>query len=94
MSTAIKDDDTLLALGHVRYHYRDFANHRFEIALSVPLAHGIEFDIGALYQFGRHGDEERLVLKIAKEFKSGGIIHVGLEAGEHPVVFAGLAFPM
>ena len=31
--------------------------------------------------------------KIVKEFKSGGIMHVGLEAREHPSFFAGMALP-
>jgi hypothetical protein len=94
MSTAIRDDDRLLMLAHVRYHYRNFADHRFEIALSVPLAHGFEVDLGTSYQFGRHGNEERLVVKLEKEFKSGGILHIGCEAGEHPAFFAGIAFPL
>jgi len=35
LSRAIRDGDTLLLLAHVRYHYRNFADHRFEIALSL-----------------------------------------------------------
>ncbi len=93
MSLGIKDGDSLLLLAHVRYHYHDFADHRFEIALSVPLAHGIAIDVGTSYQFGRNRDEEKLVIKIAKEFNSGGIVHVGFEAGGGSAVFAGLAFP-
>ena len=83
----------MLLLAHVRYHYRNFADHRFEIALSLPLPHGLAFDIGTSYQFGRKRDEGRVVIKIEKEFKSGGIVHVGFEAREGAAVFAGLAFP-
>jgi hypothetical protein len=93
LSWGIRDGDTLLLLAHVRYHYRNLADHRFEIALSLPLPHGLAIDIGTSYQFGRNRDEERLVIKLEKEFKSGGIVHVGFEAREGAAVFAGLAFP-
>jgi len=93
LSLALKDGDTVFLLCHLRYYYRHFADHRFEIALSLPLPHGLAFDIGTSYQFGRKRDEERLVIKIEKEFKSGGIVHVGFEAREGAAVFAGLAFP-
>jgi hypothetical protein len=93
VSLGIKDGDNLLFLGHVRYHYDRFADHRFEIALSVPLAHGLAIDLGTSYQFGRHGDKQGLVIKLFKEFKSGGIVHVGLEARQNPAVFAGMVLP-
>lgn len=93
LSLGIKDGDALLLLAHVRYYYRHFADHRFEIALSVPLAHGLAFDVGTSYQFGRHGEEQGLAVKLFKEFKSGGIVHIGLEAGERPVFLAGIALP-
>ena len=93
LSLGIKDGDNLLFLGHLRYHYDKFADHRFEIALSVPLAHGLAIDLGTSYQFGRHRDKQGLVIKLFKEFKSGGIVHVGLEARQHPAVFAGIVFP-
>ena len=93
VSLGIKQGDNLLMLAHVRYHYRNFADHRFEIALSVPLAQGMAFDVGTSYQFGRHPEEGGLVVKLFKEFKSGGIMHVGMEAREHPSFFAGIAIP-
>ncbi len=70
-----------------------FLSRAIRDALSLPLPHGLAFDIGTSYQFGRKRDEERLVIKIEKEFKSGGIVHVGFEAREGAAVFAGLAFP-
>ena len=93
LSLGIKDGDRLLLLGHVRYYYCHFADHRFEISLSVPLAHGFAIDLGTSYQFGRNGEEERLVVKVSKELKAGGIVHVGLEARERSAFFAGIAFP-
>ena len=93
LSLALKDGDTVFLLCHLRYYYRHFADHRFEIALSVPLARGLAVDVGSSYQFGQHPKEDGLVVKLFKEFKSGGILHVGLEAQEHPTFFAGIALP-
>jgi hypothetical protein len=93
LSFALKEGDTLSLLGHVRYHYLSFAEHRFDLALSVPLGRGLGFDLGTSYQFGRHGHQEGLVLRLLKEFKSGGVLHVGMDAREHPAMFAGIALP-
>ncbi|HKS38802.1 MAG TPA: hypothetical protein VJW76_16525 [Verrucomicrobiae bacterium] len=93
LSAGIKDHDRVFLLGHVRYHYRPFSEHRFEVALSVPLDHGFAIDVGTSYQFGGRDEEERLVVKLFKEFKRGGILHVGLEARQHPAFLAGIALP-
>ena len=93
LSFVLKEGGTACLLGHVRYHYVSLAEHRFEVALSVPLGRGLGIDLGTSYQFGRHGHEEGLVVKLLKEFKSGGILQVSLEAREHPAMFAGIAFP-
>jgi len=93
LSAGIKDHDRVFLLGHVRYHYRPFTEHRFEVALSVPLDHGFAIDVGTSYRFGGHDEEERLVVKLFKQFKRGGILHVGLEARQHPAFFAGMALP-
>jgi hypothetical protein len=93
LSFLLKEGDAVSLLGHVRYHYLSFAEHRFDLALSVPLGRGLGFDLGTSCQFGRHGHQEGLVVKLLKEFKSGGILHVGMEAREYPAVFAGIALP-
>ena len=93
LSFVLKEGDTVSLLGHVRYHFVSFAEHRFEIALSVPLGRGLGLDVGTSYQFGRHGHEEGLVVKLLKELKSGGILHLSMEAREHPAVFAGMVLP-
>jgi len=93
LSLGIKEGDDLLFLGHLRYHYRAFAEHLVELALSVPLAHGLAVDLGASYQVGPKGAEERLTVKFFKQFKSGGILHVGMEVRERPACFAGIALP-
>lgn len=93
LSFSVKDGDTLVMLANMRYYYRNFANHCFELALSMPLPHGLAVDIGTSYQFGRRVEQDGLVVKVFKEFKSGGILHVGLEARQHPAFFAGIAFP-
>ncbi len=94
LSLGIKDGNRTLLLGNVRYHYVNFADHRFELALSAPLGSGLSLDAGTSYQFGRHDDAKRVALKLCKEFKHGGILHVGLEVREHPALIAGISIPM
>ena len=93
LSFILKEGDAVSLLGHVRYHYLSFAEHRFDIALSVPLGRGLGFDLGTSYQFGRHRHQEGLVFKLLKELKSGGVLHIGIEARERPAMFAGMALP-
>ncbi len=93
LSMGIRDGDTLLMLAHMRYHYDQFAEHLFEIALSLPLAHGFSIDLGTSYRLGREGEQAGLVFKLFKELKSGGILHIGLEARERSAFFAGIALP-
>jgi hypothetical protein len=93
LSLAVKDGDSLVLLTHVRYHYRLFGDHQFEIALSLPLTFGFAIDIGTSYEFGRYGEEKRSTVKLVKELKSGGIVHLGLEAKERPALLAGITFP-
>jgi len=93
LSTAIKHGDTVLLLAHLRYRYSHFSDHKCEFALSAPLAHRCLIDLGTSYQFGRQNQAERLVLKLVKELKSGGVLHVGFEVQERPVLIAGLTIP-
>jgi len=93
-SLGIRDGERVFLFANVRYYYRLFADHRFEIALSLPLTHGFAIDIGTSYDFGRYGDERRLAIKLFKELKTGGIVHIGLEAKERPALLAGITFPL
>ena len=93
VSVPIKDGDKLILLSHVRYHYEGFADHKFEFAISVPLANRCSIDMGTLYRFGRHDEQSRLALKLFKEFGNAGIVQLGCEVQSHPVLFAGLAVP-
>jgi hypothetical protein len=93
LSFVLKEGGTAALLGHVRYRYVSLAEHRFELALSVPLGRGLAFDVGTSCQFGQNGHQEALVVKLLKEFKSGGILHVSMEAREHTAFFAGMALP-
>jgi hypothetical protein len=86
--------DTLLVLADLRYHYEDFANHKFEFALSVPLTQGFSIDLGTAYQMNRHDDAMQMVLKLSKQFSRGGIVHVGMEVQEHPRFQVGLSLPL
>jgi hypothetical protein len=93
-SMRIRDEETTFLLSHLRYHYRDFADHRFELSLSVPLAHGFTIEVGTSYQFGHRGEERRLALKAFREFKSGGMVLVGLDVRQSPGAFAGISIPL
>jgi hypothetical protein len=94
MSTSIWNGETLLMLAHVRYHYEDFSNHKFELALSLPLPHGFSIDAGTAYQITRHEDVTRMVFKLNKQFKNGGVMHIGMEAQEHPNFLVGMSLPL
>jgi hypothetical protein len=84
-------DNTVL-LANLRYYYDHFAHHRVELALSVPMAYGMTLDFGSAYEFGAHEDQ-KLVVKLLKEIKGGGIAHVGFEVRDHPTLIAGITFP-
>jgi hypothetical protein len=93
LSWAIKDGDTVWLLGNARYHFRNFGDHDFELALSLPIAQGFSADLGTSYQFGTHPAEKKVVLKLLKTLKSGGILHVALEARQQPTLIAGITLP-
>lgn len=92
-STGIWSGGSLLAMAHLRYHYRKFSEHQFEFALSVPLPHKISLDVGTAYQFGQKVESKKLVLKISKQLRGGGIVHVGMEAQERPKFLVGMSLP-
>jgi hypothetical protein len=92
-SFAVKDDGHTLFLSHVRYYYDHFNDHRFEFAVSLPLLHGLALDMGTSYQFGRSNGKERVAVKLTREFASSGIIHLGFELREHPILMAGITLP-
>jgi hypothetical protein len=86
--------DTLLGLMDLRYHYRNLAEHQFECALSVPLAHNFALDIGTAYQLRPQDEALKMVLKISKQLERGGIVHVGLDVQEHPRFQFGVSIPL
>lgn len=94
LSVRLTEAERLILLGHVRYYYHDFADHRFELAMSLPLAHGVAVDIGTAYQFGQHREEKKLVVKLFKPLPRGGVLHVGVELQKSPTLFAALSLPM
>ena len=83
-----------LLLGNVRYYLQNFVDHRFELSVSFPLPAGIAFDLGTFYQFGPHNEQRRLVAKLFKPLKHGGIAHLGVEVQRDPVLFAGVTMPL
>lgn len=94
VSTGIWSKEKLLAMAHLRYHFRHFTDHQFEMALSVPLSRGVAFDVGTSYEFGRHAEAKKLVLKLSKQFSNGGIVHVGMEAQQHPTFLVGVSMTL
>ncbi len=94
VSAGIWSGDSLLALAHVRYHYRRFSAHQFEIAVSLPLSHGLSLDLGAAHEFGGRVEEKKLVLKLSKQLRGGGIVHVGMEAKDRPTFLVGMSLPL
>jgi hypothetical protein len=94
VSRSFWSGETLLMMAHLRYHYSDFANHQFELALSLPLSDGYAIDLGTAYHFNRHDEAKRMVLKLSKQFDNGGIVHIGMEAQEHPRFLVGFSVPL
>lgn len=93
LSLGFRDGDRTFLLVNARYYYRLFAEHRVELAFSVPLTQGISFDVGTSYEFGQRDDQKGLVVKLYKQFRNGGNLHVGLDAKRNPVAFVGIALP-
>jgi len=92
----IKDGEHVWLLGDARYYYRNFGDHCFELALSAPIARGLSIELGTSYQFGTHQTEKKVVLKLLKTFKFGGILDVALAARQQPgqpVLIAGITVP-
>jgi hypothetical protein len=91
VSHGITDGENTILLANVRYYYDHFSNHRVELALSLPLAYGMTVSFGSAYEFGAHEDQ-KLVVKLEKELKGGGVAHVGFEVRDHPALIAGITF--
>lgn len=83
--------DNVLFLANLRYYYDHFSQHRFELALSVPLVYGIALDLGSAYQFGTH-DERDFAVRLLKELKGGGIATIGVQVRQRPILMAGITF--
>lgn len=81
-------------LGHLRYHFRNFAEHEFEFALSVPVAGRLSLGFGTSYKMGQDEPNEAAAgLTMFKSFRNGGLMHLGAEIRRSPGLFAGLAVP-
>lgn len=93
-SFAVRDGDEVLFLGHLRYYYDRLAEHRLELATSIPLVHGYILDVGTSYRPLSGEAPARFAVKVFKELRIGGIAHLGFELKERPVILAGLTFPL
>ena len=91
VSQGISDGDRTILLTHVRYYYDHFAEHRVELALSVPLDYQMSLDVGNSYSFSSHC-QQRIAVKVVRELKYGGVAHVGFELRKHPALIAGITF--
>jgi hypothetical protein len=92
LSFRVNDGKLLYLLGHVRYHFHNWTQQSVELALSLPLPHGFAIDAGTSYELWQKEQAHRVVVKLFKHFSSDGIVHVGFEVKERPMVLAGLAF--
>ncbi len=90
----LKEAGHVVLLGNLRYYLQNFTDHRFELSVSIPMPGGIAFDLGTFYQFGPHEEQRRLVAKLFKPLKNGGIAHLGVEVQRDPVIFAGITMPL
>jgi hypothetical protein len=91
VSHEFTDGEKTILLARARYYYDRFADHRVELTFSVPVAYGMALDFGSAYEFGTH-TERRLVVKVLKQFKGGGVAHLGFEVRDRPTVIAGITF--
>jgi len=91
VSHAFSDGEQTLLLMNLRYYYERFSDHRIELAMSIPIAYGVAMNFGSSYQFGAH-DHERCAVKFIKEFRGGGVAHLGFEVKGHPRLIAGISF--
>lgn len=91
---SFRDAETVYLLANVRYVFRNFDEHKFELSLSVPLTHGYSVDIGAAYEFDRHATDPNLALKLFKKLSGDGIFYVSMNLRHEPAVYAGLSFAL
>lgn len=94
LALSLREAGRTLLLGNVRYYLQNFSDHRFELSVSFPMPGGIAVDLGTFYQFGRNEVERKLVAKLFKPLKHGGIAHLGVEVQRDPVLFAGVSIPL
>jgi len=94
LSTRLRDQGETLMLGHIRYYFKNLADHKFELALSFPFPGGAMLDLGTSYQFGMHEEVRKTVVRFVKPFRNGGIAQIGVEIGLTPTVFAGISVPL
>jgi hypothetical protein len=93
-TVTMKEGESLLLLTNLRYHFKNFSEHRFELALSMPLDHGFSIEIGTSYEFSHNGHEGKVAVKAFKEFRNGSLLLVGLDVRDTPGAFAGLSIPL
>ena len=60
----------------------------------MPLSRRVSFDVGAARVVGRQTEPAKFVLKLSKQFKRGGILHVGMEAKARPTFLVGMSVPL
>ncbi|HLX72474.1 MAG TPA: hypothetical protein VKV04_22875 [Verrucomicrobiae bacterium] len=80
-------------LANVRYYYDHFSDHRFELALSLPLADGLSADLGTAYRFGgQENNNKTCAIQLIKEISGHGVAHLGVQVQQHPIMLAGVTF--
>jgi hypothetical protein len=89
----IRNGGEWVLFGHARYYYDHFADHKFELSLSLPLGPHFSMNLGSSYRFGQHEEQKRLALKLLRALPGGNVLHVGLALRLRPALFAGISFP-
>jgi len=89
VSQGFSDGERTVLLAHMRYYYDHLSRHRVEVALSVPLAYAMSFDVGSSYEFASH-DQGRVAVKLVKQLRGGGMAFTGLEVRQHSALIAGI----
>jgi len=94
LSWRLKDSERVRLLGHLRYRYKGFSDHSFELGLSMPMARGLSLDFGTSYRIGRREDQQSLVFRLTKSFARDAVAYIGVEAQQQPVLIAGISIPL
>ena len=91
LSWRLRNSERVWLLGHMRYRFRNFSDHSFELGLSLPLANRLSFDFGTCYRLDQETAHKSLVCKLTKYLANDAVLFAGVEVQSHPVLIAGVS---